>query len=436
MTILLSDERVRAVPVVESGEPLVRLPGEPVPRRRAGARRPRRPADGRRPAAAAGHPAPGGRGLPAASSSSARSSRRTPRRCARTTRASTTRAGPADQPVRRARRRRAARRRRRGRPDPGRRVRRGARPGHADRRDARGERRSLLLRRRRHRRRRPGAPRRCWPTVLSAPGAGELPDRVVALELRRPLLGAGHRRPARALRAARRGGGGMTAPGGRDPAAPRAAGPRLDIDLDAVGRNTRLLARPGRRRADGRGEGRRVRPRRGRRRADGARARRHPARRHHPRRGVAAARRRPRRTAAELAQPGRRRLRDARPARDVDVAVPEPRAPRRGRRGARPRAGSTCTSTPGWRATAPTPPSWARLCRAARRAEQRGEVEVVGVMGHLGCADDPSDACNALGRTRFAWALETARAVRPAARATGTSPPPPRPSPTRAATTR
>ena len=35
------------------------------------------------------------------------------------------------------------------------------------------------------------------------------------------------------------------------------------------------------------------------------------------------------------------------------------------------------------------PASWAALCRAARRAEQRGEVEVVGVMGHLGCADDP-----------------------------------------------
>ena len=32
-------------------------------------------------------------------------------------------------------------------------------------------------------------------------------------------------------------------------------------------------------------------------------------------------------------------------------------------------------------------------------------------MGHLGCADDPDDECNALGRTRFAWALETARAV-------------------------
>ena len=57
------------------------------------------------------------------------------------------------------------------------------------------------------------------------------------------------------------------------------------------------------------------------------------------------------------------------------------------------------------------PSSWAHLCRAARRAEVRGEIEVVGVMGHLGCADDPTDECNALGRTRFAWALETARAA-------------------------
>jgi len=56
------------------------------------------------------------------------------------------------------------------------------------------------------------------------------------------------------------------------------------------------------------------------------------------------------------------------------------------------------------------PASWASLCRAARRAELRGEVDVVGVMGHLGCAADPDDECNALGRTRFAWALETARA--------------------------
>ncbi|GAA3659228.1 alanine racemase [Nocardioides ginsengisoli] len=55
------------------------------------------------------------------------------------------------------------------------------------------------------------------------------------------------------------------------------------------------------------------------------------------------------------------------------------------------------------------PSSWGALCRAARRAEQRGELEVVGVMGHLGCADDPDDACNALGRTRFAWAVDVAR---------------------------
>ena len=57
------------------------------------------------------------------------------------------------------------------------------------------------------------------------------------------------------------------------------------------------------------------------------------------------------------------------------------------------------------------PASWAQLCRSARRAEQRGQVEVVGVMGHLGCAADPTDDCNALGRTRFVWALEHARAA-------------------------
>src|SRR4051794_26745209 len=54
------------------------------------------------------------------------------------------------------------------------------------------------------------------------------------------------------------------------------------------------------------------------------------------------------------------------------------------------------------------PEAWSHLCRAARRAELRGEVEVVGVMGHLGCAEDPADPCNATGRTRFAWAVETA----------------------------
>jgi alanine racemase len=64
------------------------------------------------------------------------------------------------------------------------------------------------------------------------------------------------------------------------------------------------------------------------------------------------------------------------------------------------------------------PRDWPRLCLAARRAELAGLVEVVGIMGHLGCADDPTDSCNAAGRTRFAWALEAARAsgLRPAHR--------------------
>jgi len=57
------------------------------------------------------------------------------------------------------------------------------------------------------------------------------------------------------------------------------------------------------------------------------------------------------------------------------------------------------------------PALWPKLCRAARRAEQQRLVRVVGVMGHLGCADQPQDPCNALGRTRFAWAVEVARSV-------------------------
>jgi alanine racemase len=49
------------------------------------------------------------------------------------------------------------------------------------------------------------------------------------------------------------------------------------------------------------------------------------------------------------------------------------------------------------------------MCRAARAAEQRGLLQVAGVMGHLGCADIPADPCNEAGRARFAWALESAR---------------------------
>jgi alanine racemase len=56
-----------------------------------------------------------------------------------------------------------------------------------------------------------------------------------------------------------------------------------------------------------------------------------------------------------------------------------------------------------------SPAQWRGLCRAARSAERRGAIDVVGLMGHLGCSDDPADPCNARGRTRFAWALEVAR---------------------------
>lgn len=57
------------------------------------------------------------------------------------------------------------------------------------------------------------------------------------------------------------------------------------------------------------------------------------------------------------------------------------------------------------------PSAWPALCRAARRAERAGLVRVVGVMGHLGCADDPRDECNVLGRRRFAWGVEAARSA-------------------------
>src|SRR5215468_4577205 len=57
--------------------------------------------------------------------------------------------------------------------------------------------------------------------------------------------------------------------------------------------------------------------------------------------------------------------------------------------------------------------SWARpgQAGAALGGEQRGMLHVVGLMGHLGCADVPADPCNETGRAHFAWGLETARAA-------------------------
>jgi alanine racemase len=64
------------------------------------------------------------------------------------------------------------------------------------------------------------------------------------------------------------------------------------------------------------------------------------------------------------------------------------------------------------------PAQWDRLCRAARQAERHGRLHVVGIMGHLPCADRPGHAANALGRNRFGWGLRVARAagLRPADR--------------------
>ena len=57
------------------------------------------------------------------------------------------------------------------------------------------------------------------------------------------------------------------------------------------------------------------------------------------------------------------------------------------------------------------PSAWTGLCRAASAAQRNGAVQVVGVMGHLACADRPADPANAAGRRRFAWAVATARAA-------------------------
>lgn len=56
-----------------------------------------------------------------------------------------------------------------------------------------------------------------------------------------------------------------------------------------------------------------------------------------------------------------------------------------------------------------SPEEWVALCREARAAELAGELSVVGVMGHLPCADRPGDPANEAGRARFDWGLETAR---------------------------
>ncbi len=53
--------------------------------------------------------------------------------------------------------------------------------------------------------------------------------------------------------------------------------------------------------------------------------------------------------------------------------------------------------------------TWPELCHRAHGFEQRGLLRVVGVMGHLGWADDPSDPCNAAARRPILNAVTVAR---------------------------
>jgi alanine racemase len=64
------------------------------------------------------------------------------------------------------------------------------------------------------------------------------------------------------------------------------------------------------------------------------------------------------------------------------------------------------------------PLTWSALCRAAALAERAGQIRVVGVMGHLACADGPDHPANLSGRRAFARGVAVARhwGLRPAHR--------------------
>ena len=64
------------------------------------------------------------------------------------------------------------------------------------------------------------------------------------------------------------------------------------------------------------------------------------------------------------------------------------------------------------------PADWLRLCVLAREAQHHGHVRVVGLMGHLSSADDPVDPANVAGRRAFGRFGRIARAsgLRPTTR--------------------
>lgn len=57
------------------------------------------------------------------------------------------------------------------------------------------------------------------------------------------------------------------------------------------------------------------------------------------------------------------------------------------------------------------PRDWPALCRQAAAAEAGKHLQVVGLMGHLGCSEKSEDPCNEGARSTFAVAREAARAA-------------------------
>lgn len=106
---------------------------------------------------------------------------------------------------------------------------------------------------------------------------------------------------------------------------------------------------------------------------------------------------------------------------DVDIAVPGlehlaavAAAAAAGQRPAQVHLQADCGTAgdgaPAWR--------WRALCERAAALRREGLVTVAGVMGHLGCADDPEDPGYTRARERFRWAVRAAResGLRPAHR--------------------
>ena len=255
--------------------------------------------------------------------------------------------------------------------------------GYAGRRDPRAVRRRLLLRRAGHQPLRPVAPAAALDRA-DLVRLRELPHRVVALVVRRPLLGADTGAPAAALRPGRAR---RRARSRHDAvlALARAgthAGPRLDVDLAAVAANVELLARRATGelmavvKADGFGHGAAAVARTA--LAHGA-----------TRLGVTSIAEALALRADGVDAPVLSWLNPV----DADFAAAvaarrrgrgaRPRAPR-GRRASRRGTAVHLHLDTGLARDGAAPAEWGDLCRAARRAERQGLVRVVGVMGHLG----------------------------------------------------